>query len=169
MQMRNKLAAAGGGWFAASKVNYILTTIHATLCLLVFLAQLIAREFYDKTILEISTVIQITCLVIPNIVFQICMKIFLKKACVGIQRFFDEKNQEIYTERGVNWLTCGTLVFIHLKIVGEDVEMEKLYGESSQLLVGTSGNNMNQNSNREVLLKKFHQANQGSKLMPKKV
>jgi len=60
-------------------------------------------------------------------------------------------------------------VFIHLKRVGEDVEMEKLYGESSQFMVGTSGNNMNQNSNKEILLKKFHQANQGSNLMPKKV
>ncbi len=169
MGIRNQLGNAGGGWFTASKVNYILTMIHAVLCLGVFLAQVIAKKFYDKEILEISTAIKITCLILPNIILQISMKIFMKKACIGIQKFFDSKNEEIYAERGINWLTCGTLIFIHLKIVGEDTELQGFgeYSNNNQILLGTSGNNMNafeminKNSNREILLNKTHQANQG--------
>ena len=45
-----------------------------------------------------------------------------------VQRFFDAKNQEIYTARGVHWLTWGPLVFIHIKIIEDETELKKFEG-----------------------------------------
>ena len=164
LQMRSEMATAGGKWFTVAKVNYTLIILHATLCLLFFAAKMIARVFFDKKILEFSQVIQITGLTLPHITEQICMRIFMKKACVGVQKLFDSKNEEIYSARGVHWLACGTLVYIHIKIIEDETELTKFSG-------GVSENNvnvfevMNKNSNREILLKGY----QGGDLMPNKV
>lgn len=173
MEIRNEIANAGGKWWTSTKFVYIFMIIHAVLCFAAYFGKLIASAIFDKRIeaLEVSTVVNITCLMLPNIISQICMKIFMKKACIGVQKFFDAKNEEIYTARGINWLTCGTLLFIHVKILETETELKEFgeYCNNSLLLMGTSGNNMsafetiNKNSNKEILLKKYQ--NQGSDLI----
>jgi len=165
MQMRNELPNAGGKWFTAAKVNYALTIIHAILCLLFFAAKLIADKFFDEKIFQWSKLVQIANLTLPNIILQICMNIFMKKACVGVQKFFDLKNEEIYTARGINWFTCGTLVYIHIRIIADESDLKKF--DKSQVLFGISEGEIKAfevtNSNREILMKKYQDEN----LMPK--
>lgn len=72
----------------------------------------------------------------------------MNKTCKILKEFFDVQNEEVYAARGVNWLTCGTVLYMRLTIVDSELQAFPKYVENGQM-------NTSKNSNKEVLLKAF--------------
>jgi len=158
LEMRREMIKAGGKWLLTARVTYILMLIHAVLSFLAWTTNLVLVLILDKRIesLEVSTIVKIAVLIAPNIVFQIGLKFFMYKTCREIKKILDYKNEEVYKERGINWLTCGTLVYIQIKIVDTELQCFDEYLNTSGgfgMEKSSAFETIKKNPNREILLK----------------
>ena len=165
-KMREAMIREGGNWLIAAKILFVLVLIYS-------IVGAVAGILSISKVFDMFFGTQALIFMMPSIILQMIWIFCGWKARNKIRDLFDWQNERYYTARGVNWLTCGTLLFIHVKITEKDAELQefKEYSNNSVLLMGTSGNNMsafetiNKNSNREILLKN-HQI-QGSGLIQK--
>jgi len=148
---------AGGKWLQTARITYILMLIHAVLSFLAWTANLVLVLILDKRIesLEVSTVVKIAVLIAPNIIFQLSLKFFMYKTCKEIKKILDIKNEEVYKEKGLSWLTCGTLIYIQIKIVDTELQCFDEYLNTSGgfgMERSSAFETFKKNPNREILL-----------------
>lgn len=152
---------AGGERLKKTKRIYLIMVIYALLCFIGWLFQIIFQLIFPAKNLQTPMAISIIITVIPNMVLQCYWKSSMLKTCEGIAKLFDRENKGIYAARGINWQTCYTLVFIHIRIL--DSELEEVYeGESNKTRKTLTENiitidDVKSIENKEILLKYFQQ------------
>ncbi len=123
-KMREAMIREGGWWLIASKVLLVSLIMFAVTAFVFNITTLILKwsknDAYDK--IKISFGMRILIFVLPNLLLQ-CIWIFcVWKARNRIRDLFDWQNEKYYASRGVNWQTCNTLMYIHIKFWSSKVK-----------------------------------------------
>lgn len=160
LEIREATIKAAGGSLKTTRIAYLLSVIFAVLC---FLAGVVLYAIHEIDPSKLPSIdfplwIKIVAFILPNVILQCFCKFSMSRTCKIIKQFFDVQNEQVYSARGINWLTRGTLLYIHVKIVDSELQAYPKYINNSQL--GKAGNApnfdyMNQSSNKEVLLQPF--------------
>ena len=155
--MRALMINIGGEKLKKAKRIYFIMVAYAVLCFVGWLFQIIFQLIFPSKNLQTSMAVSILVTVLPNMMLQCYWKSSMLKACEEIARLFDRENKRIYTARGINWQTCYTLIFIHIRILDSELESfdGDLKGELEKMITIDKARNIENNSNKEILLKHF--------------
>ena len=148
---------AGGFWLASNKFFFVFFFLYSQLCAIFGLGSGIYNIIVaEGKRLNLPLIVNIAVMVIPNIVLQFLWILSVCKTVKVLNRFFERQNQSVYSAKGINWLMCGNLMYIRIKIVDSDSEMQvfaKSIGNRSQVGSGKSEKDGKSSANREILLK----------------
>lgn len=120
MAMRHAMIEAGGSWLSAAKCFFVLMVLYCIACTIAGLATGVYKQVIadDPDDFNIPLWLNAAVFVAPNIIFQLCWIISVRKAGKLLERFFEWQNQRYYTARGINWISKGgLLMYIQIKIV----------------------------------------------------
>ena len=156
-EMRRAMKEAGGCWLSSAKFFFVFFFLYSQSCAIFGLGSgiynIIASE--DKK-LNIPMIVNIVVMLVPNIVLQFLWILSTCKAVKILNAFFERQNHNVQSAKGVNWLMCGNLMYIRIKIVDSEMHaFGKSIGNGSQ--VGSGGKSVKdgKTANREILLKKY--------------
>jgi len=157
-EMRKAMIEAGGCWLASAKFFFVFFFLYSQSCAIFGLGSgvynIMAAE--DKR-LNIPLVVNIAVMLIPNVILQFLWILSTCKAVKVLNGCFERENQSVHSAKGINWLMCGNLMYIRIKIVGAEMQtFAKPIGSGTQDGGGKSGKDgKSSNTNREILLKKY--------------
>lgn len=120
LRMREAMIKEGGGWLKGAKIFFILVALYSLGCTAFGLGSVILKVASPDTDFEIPIVVNIVVMVLPNIILQMIWIFCVWKARNLIRDFLDWQNDSVYAARGINWLTCNTLMYIHIKVWNAD-------------------------------------------------
>jgi len=157
-EMRKAMKEAGGCWLASAKFFFVIFFLYSQSCGLFGLGfiiyNLIASE--DNK-LSLSMTVNIAVLMVPNMVLQFFWILSMCKAVKILNAFFERQNQALHLSKGINWLMCGNLMYIRIKIMDSEMNAfgKSSIGNGSQ--VGSGGKSVKdgKTANKEILLKKY--------------
>ena len=163
LQMRQDMINIGGEKLKRTKAIYLLLVAFTVLGFLACLVELGLAFFFYKELEEyfkITLIVDLVGLVIPNIILQIYWRRSMKKTCAVIEEYFYLQNKDIYSVVGINWVTCGTLLYINIKLVDKETELRSFeeFSNSTRLSrLRKAEKNLavetrKDNSNKEILL-----------------
>lgn len=107
-KMREAMIREGGNWLIAAKILFVSVLIYSIVGAVVGIIRIIG-------ILDMSFLTQALIFIGPNIIQQWIWVFCVWKARNKIRDLFDWQNEKYYAARGVNWLTCNTLMYIHIR------------------------------------------------------
>lgn len=118
LQMREEIITLCGDALGWTKNIYLFLMAFTFICFMAWIFQLVLAtiDFIKGDSFTFSWLINLVCLLIPNICLQCYWRGLMNEVCGMINLLFEKQNQQKFSEKGVNWSTCGTLVYIHVKI-----------------------------------------------------
>jgi len=126
--MRKEIFHAGGADLKRAMLIYKILLVYVVICFMIWVGQAIFAAVDTEKIKEhkIPFIVVFCCTAVPNITLDCKWKAAMKRACKNINQLFEQKNQEVYSKRGVQWLMHNTLVYVHLKLVDPGVKTIEL-------------------------------------------
>ena len=159
LELREEMIKVGNGRLKRTKSIYLFLVAFTLLCLLAWIAQFVLIVIFQmgSTPVKILLIINVAGLLIPNLALQCYWRVSMKKTCNLLEELFEAKNSEIYRAKGVNWLTCGTLVYIHIQMMDTELQAFGEYANTSLDRSSSAFETIKKNPNREVLLNNFNE------------
>ena len=107
-KMREAMIREGGNWLIAARILFTTVLIYSIVGAVIGLLRL-------AKVLDMSFVSQVVIFIVPNLIQQFIWIYCTWKARNKIRDLFDWQNEKYYAAKGVNWLTCNTLMYIHIR------------------------------------------------------
>lgn len=118
LQMRQEIINLCGDTLRWTKNIYLFLMAFTFICFMAWIVQLVYAtiDLIKGDSFTFSWLINVVCLLIPNICLQCYWRGLMNEVCGMISLLFEKQNQMKFNAKGINWATCGTLVYIRVKI-----------------------------------------------------